>query len=90
MYIAIGSTLPEACVLNKLSVTVTEKWQGYKLIGKKLFDQIPNADWRKTTWIAPEDAHKAPGTKYKTLLTDDDFADMLHIQVSNSDLKMEK
>lgn len=75
MYIAIGSTLPEACVLNKLSVTVT-KWQGYKLIGKKLFDQIPNADWRKTTWIAPEDAHKAPGTKYKTLLTDDDFADM--------------
>lgn len=52
------------------------KWQGYKLIGKKLFDQIPNADWRKTTWIAPEDAHKAPGTKYKTLLTDDDFADM--------------
>lgn len=41
-----------------------------------MFDQIPNADWRKTTWIAPEDAHKAPGTKYKTLLTDDDFADM--------------
>ena len=33
-------------------------------------------DWRKTTWIAPEDAHKAPGTKYRTLLTDDDFADM--------------
>lgn len=30
----------------------------------------------KTTWIAPEDAHKAPGTKYRTLLTDDDFADM--------------
>ena len=52
------------------------KWQGYKLIGRKLFDQIPNADWRKTTWIAPEDAHKAPGTKYRTLLTDDDFADM--------------
>ena len=37
---------------------------------------ISNADWRKTTWIAPEDAHKAPGTKYKTLLTDDAFADM--------------
>lgn len=75
MYIAIGSTLPEACVLNKLSVTVTEmaRIQAYR---QKLFDQIPNADWRKTTWIAPEDAHKAPGTKYKTLLTDDDFADM--------------
>ena len=49
------------------------KWQGYKLIGKKLFDQIPNADWRKTTWIAPEDAGKAPGTKYHTLFTDENF-----------------
>lgn len=75
MYIAIGSTLPEACVLNKLSVTVTENGKDTSL-SAKLFDQIPNADWRKTTWIAPEDAHKAPGTKYRTLLTDDDFADM--------------
>ena len=49
------------------------KWQGYKLIGRKLFDQIPNADWRKTTWIAPEDAGKAPGTKYHTLFTDENF-----------------
>ena len=52
------------------------KWQGYKMISKKLFDSMPDADWRKTTWIAPEDAHKAPGTKYKTLLNDNDFADM--------------
>lgn len=52
------------------------KWKGYKMISKKLFDQIPDADWRKTTWIAPEDAGKAPGTKYKTLLTDELFEDM--------------
>ena len=60
------------------------------MISKALFEQIPDDDWRKETWIAPEDAHKAPGTKYRTLLTDDDSLICLHIQVSNSDLKMEK
>ena len=40
----------------------------YRIETSKAKDQIPNADWRKTTWIAPEDAHKAPGTKYRTLL----------------------
>ena len=44
-----------------------------RTISKALFDQIPDADWRKASWIAPGDAGKAPGSKYRTLLTDDDF-----------------
>lgn len=75
MYIAIGSTLPEACVLNKLSVTVTENGKDTSL-SAKIVRSNTKCRLAKTTWIAPEDAHKAPGTKYKTLLTDDDFADM--------------
>ena len=31
----------------------------YRLIGSYLYDRIPDEDWRKTTWIAPEDAGKA-------------------------------
>lgn len=52
------------------------KYKVYRMISKKLFDKIPNADWRKTTWVAPEDAHKAPGNKYRTLVTDEAFEDM--------------
>ena len=59
----------------------------HRMISKVLFEQISDDDWRKETWIAPEDAHKAPGTKYKTLLTDMISLICLHIQVSNSDLK---
>ena len=43
------------------------------MISKALFEQIPDDDWRKETWIAPEDAGKAPGTKYHTLFTDENF-----------------
>ena len=43
------------------------------MISKVLFEQIPDDDWRKETWIAPEDAGKAPGTKYHTLFTDENF-----------------
>ena len=43
------------------------------MISKALFEQIPDDDWRKETWIAPEDAGKAPGTKYHTLFTDENL-----------------
>ena len=46
------------------------------MISKALFEQIPDDDWRKETWIAPEDAGKAPGTKYHTLFTDENFKKM--------------
>jgi hypothetical protein len=48
-------------------------YSAHPCISKALYDLIPDADWRKTTWIAPEDKGKAPGTKYVTLLSDDEF-----------------
>lgn len=50
------------------------KYETYRMISKSLFDQIPDGDWRKVTWIAPEDAGKAPSAKYHTLLSDDIWA----------------
>lgn len=46
------------------------KYNCYRMINKRWFDQISDSDWRKTTWIDPKDAGKAPGTKYQTLLSD--------------------
>lgn len=44
----------------------TPDYGGYRMIDARLFGQIPNADWRKTTWIAPEDVanEDAFNTKY--------------------------
>ena len=44
-----------------------------RTISKALYDQIPDTDWRKITWIAPEDAGKEPGNKYRTILSDVNF-----------------
>lgn len=49
------------------------KYGTYRTISKALFDQIPDTDWRKKTWVAPEDAGKGPGDKYRTILSDDNF-----------------
>lgn len=50
------------------------KYDTFRMISKSLYDQIPDADWRKVTWIAPEDAGKAPSAKYHTLLSDEIWA----------------
>lgn len=52
---------------------VCNSYAAFKAISKKLFEKIPDEDWRKTTWVAPEDAGKAPGEKYRTILTDEEF-----------------
>ena len=50
---------------------------GYREIDKQLFGQINKADWRRATWVAPEDAGKADSvTKYTTLLTAAKFANL--------------
>lgn len=47
----------------------------YRCISSMLFDKIDDNDWRKTTWVAPEDAgaHTVPA-KYETLLKDSSAA----------------
>ena len=47
----------------------------YREIDKQLFSEINNSDWRRATWVAPEDAGKSSAaTKYTTLLTASNFA----------------
>lgn len=54
--------------------TMGRGYNAYRLIGSKLFSQINKADWRRATWIDPNDAGKAPNRAYyKTLLDDNDF-----------------
>lgn len=35
----------------------TAEYAAYRMIDRRLFETIPDADWRKTTWIDPGDAH---------------------------------
>jgi hypothetical protein len=44
-----------------------------RLISSYLFQNISTSDWRKTTWIDPDDAKQAPGSKYKTSVPDEHF-----------------
>ena len=60
------------CSEQTFGVGNTAYW-ACRTISKNLFDQIPDTDWRKTTWIAPEDAGKAPGNKYHTILSESGF-----------------
>jgi len=39
--------------------------KAYREISSDLYDNIGEGDWRKLSWIAPEDAGKAPATKYQ-------------------------
>lgn len=49
-------------------------YEGQRIIGAALFDDIDDDDWRKSTWIAPEDAgNRDAYGKYKTLATEDHF-----------------
>lgn len=45
----------------------------YRCISKRLFDKMPAADWRKTTWVDPADAGltEVPSDKYQTTLKDE-------------------
>lgn len=44
----------------------TSEYNGYRMIDARLFGTIPDNDWRKTTWIAPDDVadEDAFNTKY--------------------------
>lgn len=70
-------------VNNFYSNCVTEFSRGYsrsqyhcyRMIDKRLYDQIDDNDWRKVTWIDPADAGAKPTpSKYHTLLNDTEWA----------------
>lgn len=50
---------------------------GFRTITKSLYDQIPDADWRKTSWIDPADAgNETVPAAYKTSLTDSEWKEL--------------
>lgn len=51
-------------------------YNAYRCIGDYLYSKISKYDWRKSTWIDPDDAGKGTATvlnKYQTLLNSEDF-----------------
>jgi hypothetical protein len=75
----IGYISPEQCFgvagisYNEDAKKYVNTYGAQRLISTRLYDKISDKDWRKQTWIAPEDAGLAPGTKYKTIADDDHF-----------------
>jgi hypothetical protein len=75
----IGYISPEQCfgvagiTYDSESDTYTNSYGAQRLMGTYLYSLISDNDWRKQTWIAPADAGKAPGSKYKTCVSDAHF-----------------
>lgn len=55
-------------------------WGGmgtYRCIDKSLYEKMPDADWRKTTWVDPSDVNAtAVPSKYKSILKSDQWKDL--------------
>ncbi len=51
--------------------------KAFRCIGKSLYDKISDYDWRKASWISPEDAGKTPvPSKYRTDLDDESWTEL--------------
>lgn len=60
---------------NSSTGTYENMYGAQRIIGDKLYKAIDNNDWRKLTWVDPNDAGKASArSKYKTSVPDDFFA----------------
>lgn len=47
--------------------------KAYREISSALYDKISDNDWRKTSWIDPDDAGKAPADKYNAATDEETF-----------------
>lgn len=48
----------------------------FRMIDAALYKKIRSGDWRRNTWISPDDAGKTSAySKYSTLLSEDEFAE---------------
>lgn len=61
-------------VNSESSWAMPQYGQSYREIGSALYDKIGEKDWRKLSWIAPEDAGKAPAEKYRAAADAKTFA----------------
>lgn len=59
---------------NAVTGTYSNTYGAQRIIGASLYEAIEDGDWRKSTWVDPEDAGdvRAYG-KYKTIATEDHF-----------------
>lgn len=63
-----------AVVSTEADWSMGRAYNAYRCIGSWLFSQISDKDWRKTSWIAPNDAGQASAyTKYQTLLSQEEW-----------------
>lgn len=46
---------------------------GYREICSTLYERMGGGDWRKASWISPDDAGKAPAAKYQTVSDEETF-----------------
>jgi starch-binding outer membrane protein, SusD/RagB family len=49
----------------------------YRMIGKSLYDKIGDGDWRKNSWVSPDDAGKNPAPeKYRTSVSETKWSEI--------------
>ncbi len=49
----------------------------YRMIGKSLYDKIGDGDWRKNSWVSPDDAGKNPApAKYRTSVSETKWSEI--------------
>lgn len=54
-----------------------KSYYGYRCIGKTLYDKISDSDWRKNSWISPDDLGKTPiPEKYRTSVSETKWKEM--------------
>lgn len=51
----------------------TNTYGAQRTIGRQLFEQISDSDWRKLTWLSPDDAGQPNNGKYRTTVADGHF-----------------
>lgn len=52
-------------------------YYAYRLCDQAIYDQIPDEDWRKLTWVSPDDVGTSTSVaKYGTLLSGSEFAQL--------------
>lgn len=63
--------------LNNEGEYTLGKYGTYRCISKALFDKIPDCDWRKASWVDPDDTGKTEvPDKYSTLITGTKWKDL--------------
>ena len=54
-----------------------KSYNSYRCIGQSLYSQISDSDWRKNSWVSPDDAGKNPApAKYRTTVSETKWSEI--------------